>query len=361
MNIKTTTINIKNTKVIPHALVISIGVHVLLVFLMIGLYKTKPILIEDLTFLEISEMPKQRAIRTLKRKNLSPPKFTPIKQEQIENVVSTHIPTLSKTKQIIHRNPITPLRGFSLPEPRTLGMNNAGINAPVPSISEGIATGYGLGRFKPQTVVRNVTRNSFMPLMDDTLASIGDLPLPNVILARIGQHIVTNRTKDVVDIVFIIDGSGSMKDNINAVRNHLNRMTDLFDVAQLDFTIGIVIFRNSAAYNMLGWDFEVIPQTRSVLKIRRALTQVKCRGGEKAVDALIRAADEVQYRKNADVHFILITDEYVSGNYTASDVLQKMKKCNIKVDVVGLDEPFQKFITRTTGGIWLPIASLGIH
>ena len=108
-------------------------------------------------------------------------------------------------------------------------------------------------------------------------------------------------------------------------------------------------------------DFEVIPQTRSVPKIRRALSQVKCRGGEKAVDALIRAADEVQYRKNADVHFILVTDEYVSGGYSASDVLQKMKDCNIKVDVVGLDEPFQKFITRTTGGIWLPIASLGIH
>ncbi len=353
--------NTKTTKTITHALIISIGVHILLISLMIGLNKTKPILIEDLTFLEISEIPKQRAIRTLKRKNISPPTFTPVKQEQIENVVSTPITSFSKNTQIIHQNPSTPLRGFSLPKPRTLGMNNAGINARVPSVSEGIASGYGYGRFKPQTVVRNVTRKSFMPLMDDTLASIGDLPLPNVILARIGQHIVTNRTKDLVDIVFIIDGSGSMKDNINAARNHLNRMTDLFDVAQLDFTIGIVIFRNSTAYSMLGWDFEVIPQTRSVPKIRRALSQVKCRGGEKAVDALIRAADEVQYRKNADVHFILVTDEYVSGGYSASDVLQKMKDCNIKVDVVGLDEPFQKFITRTTGGIWLPIASLGIH
>ena len=178
--------NIKTTKAISHALIISIGVHVLLVSLMIGLYKTKPILIENLTFLEISEIPKERAIRTLKRKNVSSPRFTPVKQEQIENVVSTHIPALSKTTQIIHRNPITPLRGFSLPEPRTLGMDNAGINAPVPSVSEGITTGYGYGRFKPQTVVRNVTRKSFVPLIDDTLASIGDLPLPNVILARIG-------------------------------------------------------------------------------------------------------------------------------------------------------------------------------
>ena len=353
--------NIKFTKTIPHALIISIGIHVLLVSLMIGLYKTKPILIKDLTYLEISEMPTQRAVRTLKRKDLTPPKFTPVEHKQIENVVSAPIASLSKTTQVIHRNPSTPLRGFSLPKPRTLGIYNADINAPVPSVNEGIVRGFGYGRFNPQNIVRRVKRKSFKLPIDDTLASIGDLSLPNVILARIGQHIVTNRTKDVVDIVFIIDGSGSMKDNINAVRNHLNRMTDLFDAAQLDFTIGIVIFRNSTAYHMLGWDFEVIPQTRSVSQIRRALAQVKCRGGEKAVDALIRAADEVQYRKDADVHFILVTDEYVSGNYSASDVLQKMKDCKIKVDIVGLDEPFQKFITRATGGIWFPIANLRIH
>ena len=51
---------------------------------------------------------------------------------------------------------------------------------------------------------------------------------------------------------------------------------------------------------------------------------MKCRGGEKALDALMRAADEVTVRRNTDVHFILITDEYVSGNYSAKDVLIKM-------------------------------------
>jgi Mg-chelatase subunit ChlD len=162
-----------------------------------------------------------------------------------------------------------------------------------------------------------------------------------------------------VDIVFIIDGSGSMKDNINAVRSHLNRMTHVFHKADIDFTLGIVIFRDRTAYNMFGLDFEVIPQTKSVHEIKNALSKVKCRGGEKALDALIRAADEVELRQNSEAHFILVTDEYVTGNYTAADVLTKMRSSNIKVDVIGLEEPFHGFITRRTGGIWLPISSLG--
>ena len=343
------------------ALVLSITVHFLLIFLLISLHKSQTRLIKDVSYLQISKIPTQRALRTLKRERFIPPKLTPVTQKQIETKVNTPVTSLPKKTALIHRNPIVPLQGFSLPKPRTLGFDNTSINSPIPSLNEGITGGFGSNRIDLQGINRNTKPQSIKSAFDDSVLSTSDLPLPNVILARIGQHIVTNRTTDIVDVVFIIDGSGSMKDNINAVKKHLNRMTELFDNAELDFTIGIVIFRHSTAYNMLGWDFEVIPQTRSVAKVKRALAQVKCRGGEQAVDALMRAADEIQYRKNADVHFILITDEYVSGNYSATDVLTKMNDCKIKVDVVGLDEPFQKFITRTTGGIWLPISSLGVH
>ncbi len=351
----------KVTRSIHIALVLSIGVHIILVALLMGLHTSKSRLIKDVTYLEISNIPTQRALRTLKRKRFIPPKLTPVKQKQIASTVNTPIASFSKKTTIVHRNPSTTLRGFSLPKPHTLGINNATMNSPIPSINEGITSGFTSGRINLPGIKRSIRRQTIKPPFDDAIQGIVELPLPNVILARIGQHIVANRTKDIVDIVFIIDGSGSMKDNINAVRKHLNRMTELFNEAKIDFTIGIAIFRHSTAYNMFGWDFEVVPQTRSISHIKRALAQVKCRGGEKAVDALIRAADEVQYRKNADVHFILVTDEYVSGNYSASDVLKKMNDCKIKVDVVGLDEPFQKFITRTTGGIWLPISSLGVH
>ena len=347
----------KVTKTIRNALIISIGLHIVLVFILSGLHLGEPNSVEDITQLEISEVRSQRALRTLKRERYIPPKFVPIKQRQLETAINPPVTSLPAAAPIVHRNPVTLLSSFSLPTPRTLGIYKSGINSTVPSVNYDKGNRLGAAKFDPEGVFRGTKHQSFKPPVDNVLPSVSDLPLPEAILTRVAQHILTNRTTDIVDIVFIIDASGSMKDNINAVESHLNRMTDLFQADELDFTLGIVVFRE----NILDWNFEVFPQTRSIARIKKVLAQVKCRGGEKAIDALIRAADEVVLRQNADVHFILITDEYVSGNYSARDVLSKMRNNKIKVDVVGLNEPFQKFITRSTGGIWLPISNLGMH
>ncbi|MDE0635372.1 MAG: VWA domain-containing protein [Candidatus Poribacteria bacterium] len=347
----------KITKTIYYALVLSIGLHIALVSVLRVLHHRGPSSEKDITTLQISQIPSQRALRPLKRKQHVPPKFTPVKQQQIEKAVSLPVASLPATAPIVHQNPVTHVRGFSLPTSHTLGIDKSGINSTVPSANRDIGSLPGTSKFDSQNVLRGIKHPSFKAPIDDALPSVSTPSLPTAILTRIGQHIVANRTTDIVDIVFIVDASGSMKDNINAVRNHLNRMTNLFYTAKLDFTLGIVIFRE----NMFGWDFDIIPQTRSLSQIKRSLTKIKCRGGENAKDALIRAADEVVFRQNADVHFILITDEYVSGNYSAKDVLTKVSRAKIKVGVIGRDEPFQKFIARSTGGLWFPIASLGAY
>lgn len=347
----------KVTKSIHFALILSIGLHIALIFVLKVLYRPEPSSTKNITYLEISQLPPQRSLRTLKRTKYVPPKITPIRQKQIENEVNLPIATLPTAAPISHQNPVTPLRGFSLPASRTLGINKPSLSFAAPAVNQGMGSRPGSTKFNMQGISRVTKHRSFKPPIDDALPGISDLPLPNVILKRIGLHVVASRSTNMVDIVFVIDASGSMKDNINAVRNHLSSMTSLFDNAKIDFTLGVVIFRD----DIFSSGFEVIAQTRSVSQIKRALTRVKCRGGEKALDALIRAADEVSYRKNADVHFVLITDEYVSGNYSARDVLNKMNDAKIKVDVIGLNEPFQKFITRSTGGLWLPISSLGVH
>lgn len=349
------------TKSVYYALILSIVLHVALVIFLKILYKPQLSLVKDMTHFELSHVPSQRTIRTHKRKQYSPPKLLPVKQAQIVTEAAPPITSLPTISISTHQNLVTPLHSFSFPTPRNLGIEPSDLNSSVTSVNPGIASRPGIGGIKSRSISRSTNSQSFKSTVDDALPVVSDLPLPTVILARIGQHIVANRTTDNVDIVFIIDASGSMQDNINAVRSHLNRMTDLFHTAGLDYTIGIVLFRDYAGYNMIGWDFEVIPQTRSIPQIKKALAKVKCTGGEKAIDALIRATEEVDYRQNADVHFILITDEYVSGNYSAADVLTKIRNARIKVDVIGLDEPFQKFITRRTGGLWLPIASLGAH
>ena len=347
----------KFSKTISIALILSVCIHAILILVMIGLYQHEPNSIREVTHLRITEVPTERVPRRIKREQYIPVKITPTKQTQIEVTVNTPEVTLPLVQPFSDQTPVVPISGISLPNLSLSGIGASYQLSDAPIGDQNIGNHQKLGKKESSGVSKVTKPQSSKPSIDNTLPHVSDLKMPSAIMARIGHHIVENRSTDNVDIVFVIDGSGSMKDNINAVRNHLNRMTKFFNDADLDFTIGVVIFREK----MLGLDFEIFPQTRSVPHIKRRLAQVKCSGGEKALDALIRAADDVEYRENADVHFILITDEFVSGNYTASDVFRKMRQQNIKVDVVGRDEPFQKFITRITGGLWLPITSLGVQ
>ena len=45
-------------------------------------------------------------------------------------------------------------------------------------------------------------------------------------LRRIAEHIISTRTKNQVDVVFVLDTSGSMRDNIQQVADNLFSMTE---------------------------------------------------------------------------------------------------------------------------------------
>ena len=190
------------------------------------------------------------------------------------------------------------------------------------------------------------------------LAELSQLTQPDVALVKIGHHLLKTRKGDALDIVFVIDASKSMRNDIDAVRNHLNQMTDLLEMENLDFTVGLVAFRDGTSFSLLGWDFQVTPQTTSIQEIKKKLAAIHCRGGEKALDALVQAAAKVKFRRGAERRFILVTDEYVSGSYSPKKVLRKLKSEKISVNVIGRDEPFQKLLVQGTGGLWIPISSL---
>ena len=349
-------------KTIPNALILSIGLHLLL-FLMLGtLYRQRAVpLLEPATELALEKIRPRIPLRRLKRPPHRPIASTTAPQKmqptQVINVQPTSLQPAATA--VLHRETNIRLQTPGLPTPEAVGYTG-GSAAPVPGFSgkigNGISTGVAVGRS-----ATGGAKRFLMQPNEEPVADIAELTLPALALTKIGRHIVANRTVDKVDIVFVIDGSGSMKNDINAVREHLTHMTTLFDAAEIDFTIGIVAFRAGTGYTLLGMDFEVIPQTRSIARIKKILGQLRCSGDEKALDALVRAADEVRFRRDADVHFILVTDEYVSGAYSSIDVLTKMKTAKIRVDVIGRDEPSQKFLAKSTGGLWLPISSLALH
>ena len=353
-------------KNIPNALLISMGLHILLMLLLGTLYRQrldwqpKPVTEFDIVKIRLRD-----SVRPLKRLRHLPlqPSTVPENMQQIETVEVQPPALQTAAAPVSHQDATvdlqTPELATTMPGERTYGK---GLRAkPVSGLgSSGAGSAVG-SRISGNGKAGSATRG-FLGQTDEQPASdIGGLTLPDLALTKVGRHIIANRGSDLVDIVFVIDGSGSMKNDVDAVREHLSAMTDLFDRANIDFTIGIVTFRTGTGYGLLGLDFEVIPQMRSVSQVKKVLSQLKFRGDENGLDALIRAADEVTFRQGAEVHFIFVTDEYVSGAYSSIDVMVKMKTAKIKVDVIGRDEPFQKFIAKSTGGLWLPISSLTIQ
>ncbi len=165
-------------------------------------------------------------------------------------------------------------------------------------------------------------------------------------LQTIAGHIASGTSSSTSDIVFLLDTSGSMEENIRAVGNHLISMVKIFREKHIDFTMGIVKFK----YNSL-----IFPQTRDYEKYERLLENVKCGGDERAYNAIVKSITRVKFRTKAERRFILITDEPCKGSYTISDVLNRCREAQIKLDVIGVNDTWQKYLVNQTGGLWFPI------
>lgn len=354
-------------KNIPNALIISIGLHILLLLVLGTLYRQRyDWHVKPVTEIEVFRIRSRKSVHIDRRL----PRFSFQPSASAENMqqmktVKVEPPSLeTSAAPVSYPDTTVELQTPELTSPLRSeeGTYEKGLQAkPVGGSSTG-GTGSGLSsRVSGNGRLGGVGRGFLDGTGSESSSDLEGLTLPDLALTKVGKHIVANRSTDLVDVVFVVDGSGSMKNDIDAVREHLNNMTDLFDSAGMDFTIGVVAFRAGTGYGLLGLDFEVIPQTRSISQVKKVLSQLKFRGDENGLDALIRAADEITFRRAAEVHFIFVTDEYVSGAYSSMDVVMKMKTSRIKVDVIGRDEPFQKFIAKSTGGLWLPISSLTIQ
>lgn len=355
-------------KNIPHAVLISMGLHILLLMVLGVLYRQppqwqpKPVTTFDI----VQIRSRNSVVRPLKRLHHQPlqPSTVPENMQQLESVKVQPAMLPPSVARAPYQDAKLELQPPELTSTVPSGEHTHGAAVQAKPVSglEGNGTGSGLGSHPLGGGKGGKGARGFSDGWNRQLGSdIGELTMPDLALAKIGKHIIATRGSNVVDIVFIIDGSGSMKNDVDAVREHLSAMTDLFEDEGMDFTIGIVAFRAGTGYGLLGLDFEVIPQMRSVSQVKQVLSQLRFSGDENGLDALIRAADEVEFRAAAEVHFIFVTDEYVSGAYSSVDVIVKMKTAKIRVDVIGRDEPFQKFIAKNTGGLWLPISSLAIQ
>ena len=178
-------------------------------------------------------------------------------------------------------------------------------------------------------------------------------------LRRIGNHIIATRTGDQVDVVFTIDTSASMRDNIQQVADNLFSMTDAFDEVNIEYFLGMTEF----SVRHEGQVLKRRPLVPDVGMLQHQMKTIRLSGDEHALDALIDTFNSMEFRSNADKFLVLVTDEpattQLGMDFDLDEVRQKVidtcQLYELHVNVLGHTEKYQTHLAEETGGLWQEI------
>ena len=178
-------------------------------------------------------------------------------------------------------------------------------------------------------------------------------------LRRIAEHIITARTKDQVDVVFVLDTSASMRDNIQQVADNLFSMTDAFDEINIEYFLGMTEF----SVRHEGQVLKQRPLVPDVGMLRYQMRKIRLSGDEYALDAIMDTFNSMEFRLNVDKFLVLITDEpattQLGMDFSLGEMRQKVidtcQLYELHVNVLGHTEEYQMRLAEETGGLWQEI------
>ena len=174
------------------------------------------------------------------------------------------------------------------------------------------------------------------------------------VIKELTEDIIDSSSGDPVDVVFVVDASGSMRDNINAVAEHLAEMVDAYKASEIDYQLGLTHFSiNEKHQNRI----HVFQLTQDLSKYKAALSEIQLGGDEHALDAINETLMKLRFRSNAIKHLILVTDEPFTSlhGFTVDDAINLCRKNKVYVNMLGIDNPKHKYLAAVTGGTWHPI------
>ncbi|MCG9129020.1 VWA domain-containing protein [Candidatus Poribacteria bacterium] len=214
-------------------------------------------------------------------------------------------------------------------------------SAEIGGIGDGIGQGTGGGSGKGKGTVSIDSTNPFAEA-----------------LKKIADHIIGTRTVDKVNIVFVLDTSASMRDNIQQVAKNLYSMTDEFDLINLEYHIGMTEF----SVRRDGQEINTRSLVPDVGILKRRMEKTELSGDENALDALMETLTFIDFHPDADKFLILVTDEPATSiqkneplDSIREKVIDQCKLQDIRVNILGFPEPFQEKLSQFTGGLWQEI------
>jgi outer membrane biosynthesis protein TonB len=181
------------------------------------------------------------------------------------------------------------------------------------------------------------------------------------IFPSLAQGIGKRVTQGKVDVVFIIDTTGSMEDNVIGVKNYIEHFVKPLEDMKIDVELGLVEFSDRDARKEKVYDL-----TDSLDKFRKWLDKTRFYGGrdlpESGYEAIVIALEKIKYRESAQKAIIFVSDspqhdfDYDGkSRYTLDRIIAILNEQNVGIDVIGLDFLPMKQLAWGTGGQWKPI------
>ena len=229
--------------------------------------------------------------------------------------------------------------------------------------------GSGRGGFGIKYSPRRVSRDGILEYIDsaeenddDTVPQSSDMPkLPALESLKLLAEDIAAGSNGSIDVVFVIDTSGSMGDNIRMVAEHLNEMIDVYEASDIDYALGLVTFRvpSGRRHSNRKNSIDIWQLTKDWKQRRTILYGLSAQGDEHAYDAIYEAIFKVGFRSKSQKHFILTTDEpftsAIGSNF--DKVVAACNESEIRVNVLGINEPQHELLATKTGGYWRQIPS----
>ncbi len=177
----------------------------------------------------------------------------------------------------------------------------------------------------------------------------------------IARQLTAATTKNKVDVVFVLDETASMVDNIRGIRAYFKFVFDAFERDGRDATYGLVTFTDKV---------KTYGRTDDLGAFKNWLFKIDVdRGGdisEAGLDALMAAITKIKFRRNAQRFFIFASDaafhdaDYDGRSiYSLDETIATLQKEQVRVEVIGLDYLPIKQLAMATGGTWRAIPGKG--
>ena len=185
-------------------------------------------------------------------------------------------------------------------------------------------------------------------------SGVGGMPSPPSnypkMMSDLARRQLLTLSGSKVDIVFVIDKTGSMVDNVRGVRAYIDHFFDLYDREGYDIAVGLVTFADLENHK-IKWH----GVTDNRRKFKKWLQKIDFEGGgdltESGLDALMEAIYKIKYRELTQRIFVMVSDgvfhdaDYNGrSEYSQDQVIASLKEYSIRVDVIGGDDS-----TSTTG------------